>query len=63
MQKAVSAGEAQSTFLDWLTLYEEEMVNARTEEEIAQHAPDTDVRINAICQLMHPKFDNYHRST
>ena len=27
---------------------------------IKDHAPDTDVRMSALAQLMHPKFDLYH---
>ena len=27
---------------------------------IKDHAPDTDVRISALAQLMHPKFDDLH---
>jgi hypothetical protein len=27
---------------------------------IKDHAPDMSVRINALAQLMHPKFDDYH---
>jgi hypothetical protein len=27
------------------------------------HAPDTDVRINALAQLMHPKYDSYNPKT
>ena len=27
---------------------------------IKDHAPDTDVRMSALAQLMHPKFDDCH---